>query len=54
MGHTGVLFDYEVRQQRLLQVRPLLLAASAAATRALPLAMTSGIGHPVHQHFWGH
>jgi len=34
VGHTGVIFDYEVRQQRLLQVGAMLCCCNIAGARA--------------------
>ena len=40
MGHTGVIFDYEVRQQRLLQVCVCVCARARARARALQVCVS--------------
>ncbi len=40
VGHTGVIFDYEVRQQRLLQVCVCVCVCARARARALQVCVS--------------
>jgi hypothetical protein len=47
VGHTGVIFDYEVRQQRLLQVCVCVRARAAGECECVRLLCTMKCGSSV-------